>query len=54
MLDEIITEVREMNLAFDRDVQRELLKKVKICNYIPKPAEDAYIKAIFSAYCKSE
>ena len=52
MLDEIIEEVKEMNLSSDQLIRQALLKKVKVYNYIPKAAEEAYLTAIFAEYRK--
>lgn len=54
MLDEIIEEVKEMNLSSDQLIRQALLKKVKVYNYIPKAAEEAYLKAILVVYHKDE
>jgi hypothetical protein len=54
MLDEIITEVKEMNLSSDQQEREVLLKRVKVNNYIPKPAEEAYSKAIMIVYHKEK
>ena len=53
MLDEIVTEVKEMNLASDQQIKEVLLQRVKVYNYIPKPAEEAYLTSIFTVYQKS-
>ncbi|WP_319577987.1 hypothetical protein [uncultured Methanospirillum sp.] len=53
MLDEIIAEVKAMNLSSDQLVKDAVLKKVKVYNYVPKAAEDAYLKAILAEYHKS-
>lgn len=52
MLDEIIAEVKEMNLTSDNQIREVLLKKVNVYNYIPKAAEEAYLKAIGAMYQK--
>ena len=52
MLDEIIEEVKEMNLTSDQQIRENLLKKVKVYNYIPKAAEEAYLKAILAEFRK--
>ncbi len=52
MLDEIIAEVKVMNLPSDQQIREHLLKRVKVYNYIPKAAEEAYLKAILAAYKK--
>jgi len=54
MLDEIIAEGKEAKLPSDQQVRDMLLKKVKVYNYIPKGAEEAYRKAIMMAYHKEK
>jgi hypothetical protein len=53
MLDEISDEVKEMNLSSDQLIQEALLKKVKMYDYIPKAAEEAYLNAILGVYHKN-
>jgi hypothetical protein len=53
MLDEIIDEVKEMNLSSDHQIREMLLKKVKVYNYISKGAEEMYVKAILGEYLKN-
>ncbi|HOJ95372.1 MAG TPA: hypothetical protein PK024_00820 [Methanospirillum sp.] len=53
MLDEIISEVKEMNLTSEQQIKEILLKKVKVYNYISKGAEEMYAKAIVAEYNKS-
>lgn len=50
MLDSIIREVIELNLQNDADVRTELIKRVKIYNYVPKSAEEAYTAALLREY----
>ncbi|MCA1917691.1 hypothetical protein [Methanospirillum hungatei] len=50
MLDEIIAEVKEMNLTSEQQIKETLLKKVKVYNYISKGAEEMYAKAIVAEY----
>jgi hypothetical protein len=52
MLDEIIAEVKEMNLSSEEQIKEILLKKVKVYNYISKGAEEMYSKAIVAEYNK--
>ncbi|MDD1723995.1 MAG: hypothetical protein LUQ07_02565 [Methanospirillum sp.] len=52
MLDEIIAEMKEMNLSSGQQIREALLKKIKVYNYIPKAAEEAYLKAILEMYNK--
>lgn len=53
MLDEIITEVKEMNFSSDQHIKEILLMRVKVYNYIPKQAEEAYLASIFTVYQKT-
>jgi len=52
MLDDAIDEVREMHLAGADAVADELLKKIKIYNYVPRTAEAAYRTALLGEYEK--
>ncbi len=54
MLDEIITEVKEMNLSSEQQIKEIILKKVKVYNYISKGAEEMYATAILAEYYKSK
>jgi hypothetical protein len=53
MLNEIIAEVKEMNLNSEQQIKETLLKRVKVYNYISKGAEELYMKAIMAEYYKS-
>lgn len=50
MLDEIIAEVREMNLTSEQQIKELLLRKVKVYNYISKGAEEIYTDALMKEY----
>jgi hypothetical protein len=50
MLDEAIEEVREMHLAGPDSIADEILKIIKIYNYVPRPAEAAYRTALVREY----
>jgi hypothetical protein len=52
MLDCIFEEVASLDLSTDEQLQRELLRQVKIYNYVPRQAEDAYGEAILREYRK--
>ncbi|HNW80559.1 MAG TPA: hypothetical protein PKJ91_03715 [Methanoregulaceae archaeon] len=52
MLDHILAEVREMELPDEKEIGRELLKRVKIYNYIPASAEEKYRMALLEEYLK--
>lgn len=53
MLDDTIEEVREMNLSGTDRIADELLKRIKIYNYVPGPAEAAYRSALQREYEKT-
>jgi len=52
MLDLVFAEVRDLGLGDDTAVRAELLKRVKIYNYVPQPAADAYATAVHREYAK--
>ncbi|HOW33397.1 MAG TPA: hypothetical protein PLN32_02950 [Methanoregulaceae archaeon] len=52
MLDHILAEVREMELPDEKETGRELLKRLKIYNYIPASAEEKYRIALLQEYQK--
>ena len=52
MLDHILAEVREMELPDEKEIGRELLKRVKIYNYIPASAEEKYRIALLEEFLK--
>lgn len=52
MLEQIFKEVADSGLSQDSDVRRELIRQVKIYNYVPKPAETAYADAVLNEYLK--
>jgi hypothetical protein len=52
MLDEVIGEVQALNLPDESDVRAELLKRVKLYNYVPKSAEEVYASALLRE-CRS-
>ncbi|OPZ43861.1 MAG: hypothetical protein BWY93_00937 [Euryarchaeota archaeon ADurb.BinA087] len=52
MLDHILPEVREMELPDEKEIGRELLKRVKIYNYIPASAEEKYRIALLEEFLK--
>nr|WP_319538149.1 hypothetical protein [uncultured Methanospirillum sp.] len=54
MLDEIIAEVKAMNISKDTDLRDVLLKRVRSCNYIPNGAEDTYARALVTHYRQSK
>lgn len=50
MLDEIIDEMRELQPASRDALADELMKRVKIYNYVPASAEDRYREALCREY----
>lgn len=52
MLNHTIAEVRVMNLSGEKGEGDELLKRVKIYNYIPASAEEKYRIALLHEYRK--
>lgn len=56
-MDEIMNEVYGMNLDDTRKIREELLRLVKIYNYVPSGSEDEYADAIleeYKKYCKEK
>jgi hypothetical protein len=49
-LENILREVADLKLADDETIKRELLKRVKIYNYIAPGADDNYSKALLGEY----
>lgn len=52
MLDCIFADVQEMALSNDHAVCEELMKRVRIYNYIPPSAADLYVDAVSALYEK--
>ena len=52
MLDDIIDEVQDLHLKGKDAIAAELLKRVKIYNYVPRGAESAYRNALILEYEK--
>ena len=52
MLDPIFAEVNALNLPGKKELGYELLKRVKISNYVPKPAEEQYRVALMKEFEK--
>jgi hypothetical protein len=52
MLDHVLSEVKAMNLPKEKVIGDELLKRVKIYNYIPASAEEQYRIALLQEYQK--
>lgn len=52
MLDDIIDEVKGLQLTSRDAVIDELIRRIKIYNYVPSSAEDTYKKALYREYEK--
>lgn len=50
MLDESISEVKELGLTDERKVREALMKQVRIYNYVPPGVHEAYTEAIMREY----
>ena len=50
MLDTILSEVKALNLTGKKEVGEELLKRVKIYNYVPPSAEEKYRIMLLEEY----
>lgn len=51
-LENILREVADLKLADNEAIKKELLKRVKIYNYVAPRAEADYSKALFDEYKK--
>lgn len=52
MLNSIFEKIAYLTHSSDEQVQRNLLRQVRIYNYLPRPAGDAYAEAIMKKYRK--
>ncbi|MEN6342274.1 MAG: hypothetical protein ABFC89_06900 [Methanospirillum sp.] len=52
MLELVFDEVRALGLADDAAVRAELLRRVKVYNYVPPPATEAYAAAVHREYAR--
>ncbi len=50
MLDDVIDEVKGMNMGGTNAIGDELMKRIKIYNYVPQAAEAAYRTALLREY----
>lgn len=50
MLDLVFAEVQRLGLADDAAVRTELIRRVKVYNYVPPPAAEAYAAAVHREY----
>jgi hypothetical protein len=51
-LEDILKEVADLKLVDNEAIKKELLKRVKIYNYVAPPAEADYSKALLNEYEK--
>jgi hypothetical protein len=51
-LDEIIEEVKNLGLKDGEEIGKQLLKRVKVYNYVPPGTEGEYIDALLREYEK--
>lgn len=49
-LDNILNDVANLKLTDARTIKKELLNRVKACNYVTTSAEDEYSVALFREY----
>jgi hypothetical protein len=49
-LDEILLDVRTLNLPNDGDIEVELVRRVKACNYVPTNRIKEYGEALLAIY----
>jgi hypothetical protein len=49
-LELVIEQVKGLNLNNIDKIKNELIKRVKIYNYVPPPVEDAYAEALFQEF----
>lgn len=54
MLEQVFRDVADSGISGNSQIRSELLRQVKIYNYVPKPAEDAYADAVFEEYQKEQ
>ncbi len=52
MLDLVFAEVRDLGLTDEAAVRAELLRRVKVYNYVPAPAAEAYADAVHREYAR--
>ena len=49
-LDEILDEIRAMDLHSDAEIGEALLKRIKVFNYVPSSANSVYERALLEDY----
>ncbi len=52
-LEQILKEVRELNLTQRLRITAELLRRTRMSNFIPESAEQDYAQALYREYCRS-
>jgi len=50
MLDEVFDKIQKMDLSDRKSISNELIREVKIYNYVPRSAEEAYASALLEEY----
>jgi hypothetical protein len=53
MLDLVVAEVQALDLASETAVRAELITRVKVYNYVPASAAEAYAAAVHREYIRS-
>ena len=53
LLDECIADVKMQDLKSEPEIKAALIRRVKVCNYIPPYVEDKYARAFSEEYRKS-
>lgn len=53
MLDETIAATKDLGLTGEQAVSEALMKKIRVYNYVPPAAEEAYTRAVMDEYRKS-
>jgi hypothetical protein len=53
-LDAILKDVRDLDLKTDVAVRAELIKRVRVFNYVPTKKQDAYADAVLQEYKRLE
>ena len=51
-LDRILQEVADLSLSDTQDIGKELIDRIKECNYVAKGAEKEYVSALIHEYQK--
>lgn len=52
-LDSILEEVARLNCSVDQEIVAEILKRVRVFNYVPTRAIDKYAEALLQEYRRS-